>query len=248
MSIKKGTGNAHTLLTRALSEPGSVFFQNFPGAHPQVVVAVPVLPLGTPHLQGHHGRRSLGILISAQALLDESPGTINYLSAGFSFNFAAIRELVGGNLDIVWLQPDPLATSFHPLLLVNHRIVQHARDLHAVGPGRVRVQHDATALKIFVCKGLPVNLPHGSRSWSTRNGDSWIQFHEHQGLRAPALDQSAPLLPDGVFARVLVCIRQFHWSQGFLVEGCFVNLDISPGTGSTSENDSLLGFDDMGLS
>ena len=101
----------------------------------------------------------------------------------------------------------PRLTLFFLYLLVNHRIVHHARDLHAVGPGRVRAQHDTS-------KGLPINLPHGSRSW---NGDGWTQFDEHQGFGASALDQSAPLLPESVFAGLLIRIRQLNWGQVFII-------------------------------
>ena len=146
---------------------------------------------------------------------------------------------MGGDLHIIGFQPDPLAASFDALLLMNHYIAHHARDLHAVGSGRIRAQYDA-ALQMLANKGLPIDLPHGTGS--TRDGDGWIQFDEHQGFGASALDPSSPLLPKSVFAGLLFRIRQLHWRQRFLVAGCFINFDLFPGTGSTSKTN-----DDMGL-
>ena len=61
-------------------------------AHPQILIAVPVLVLGAPDLCTKEGGAYLCILIKSKAVLDEPPGSVHDLRSGLSLNCLSIRK------------------------------------------------------------------------------------------------------------------------------------------------------------
>eukprot|EP00969_Alexandrium_andersonii_P069031 3044558-Alexandrium_andersonii.AAC.1 len=82
----------------------------------------------------------------------------------------------------------PLARDL--LLLVDYLRVDDVRERVVVGFGAVRVQDHVASLQPPRPDWLPDGLLDRPRAWRALGGRPRGQLHDHQGLRAPALDDA----------------------------------------------------------
>ena len=70
-----------------------------------------------------------------------------------------LRDLVGHDLNILWVLPDVLAVPLHAFRGVNRLVVNGARNFGLVGPGRIRVENNLPVLEKLGSKRLPLSAP-----------------------------------------------------------------------------------------
>jgi hypothetical protein len=86
---------------------------------PQVLVPVPVEPLGRAHL----GSKEVGIRLvrkPTKIFANESPSPVNNLTATFHLQALSVWQPVGYHFGVDRILPHPLAPDFNPLLAVAH--------------------------------------------------------------------------------------------------------------------------------
>ena len=191
---------------------------------PQIIAPVPVLILSTAKLCLQHARPSLGRAVQGDSLLEETPATIDHLSARLDFEDLATRKLVADKLAILGSLPDPLLALLHALFAMHNSVVNHAGNLQLVCPGRVRVEHHLPVLQVLSGDVGPLEFSNGPWAGGAPMGQLRFQLDQHQCFRTTALHNSTPLLPHDALA--LVALEIF--GDVLLVESRFVCFDVSP--------------------
>ena len=101
---------------------------------PQVPVAIPVLILRRPELCSEGSTSDTRCLINLQTLLQESPRTIDDLSASLAARKSFLpRDFVVDKANIVWHLPFPFPISLDFLLAMDDLVVNDVPDLALVG-------------------------------------------------------------------------------------------------------------------
>ena len=149
------------------------------------------------------------------------------------------------DFDINGLYPHELTIPFHSPFLVDHRIMEHTFDFHAVGTGRIGVKDDTAFLEPLESDWFPVNFANSSWTRGPGFGDRRVQLEKHQGFGVATLYEATPLLPCSVLALLGILCGQFPGMESLLVEAGFIHFHISPCPGRTAVLDGVLNLGDM---
>ena len=116
------------------------------------------------------------MLVDSDPVLQKPPTAIDNLCSRLHNDlFVGLRDIVGHDLDILWVLPDELAIALHALLGMNHFVVNDTINFGLVGPGRIRVENNLPVLEKFGPKGLPLGAPDCSGPWCSLHSELRLQ-------------------------------------------------------------------------
>ena len=124
---------------------------------PQIIVFVPVFVLCRSKLGSQSLASRTTVLIDDTSVFQKPPCAINDLRARLHGDGAVgVGNLVLHEFDVVRLQPTKLAINLHPLLGMDHTIVNDPFDLQLVRLCRVSMEDNTTIVQEFVAERFPL--------------------------------------------------------------------------------------------
>ena len=144
--------------------------------NPKILVAMPVLVLGTADLCPHQRWTHSAVLVELDPLLQIPPRAVHDLGAALCFDLAAcLRVFVNRHLHIRRCFPDPFALDFLPLFAMSDMVMENARHPQTIGLSSICVEDNTTVLEVLLCQRPPFNL----------SDSSWARgpFGGHVGLQ-----------------------------------------------------------------